>query len=613
MGSDMDTNVLFVKCTDIREDARGSWSKSPPVGLLYLASALRSWGSHSYGMKVVNIEVLQGGSAAFERIVTSFKPRIVALSAVTGEANNAIGLSKRIKALFPDSITVMGGPHATMYPKVITEPSIDFIVRGEGERSFTALADALISGQSGRDVPGVSWCEADGTIHHNNPFPPMELDDLPMPAWDLLNFDEYRDSNHFAPFYFPGKFYGSIVTSRGCPYRCAFCHNIFGKKTRFHSAQRVLDEIDILHRQYGVHEVLVIDDIFNLDYARAMDIFDGLTERGSPVKLSFPNGLRGDLLDRNIIRKMAAAGCYHTMVSFETASPRLQSMLHKNLDIDKTRDNVRYMDEEGIITGSYFMLGLPTENKFEMFRTIQLADMKALDYPKFFATIPQPGTELQDIARKLGVLPETWNFDEYIYTQDTINCSAAGDDDFQRVFALANAVTDRKLNAKKLREKISRFGLQYMPMDGYILPETRREIAQSPMASSPQFELDSLRGSTAITFPPLETLYNVLTRLAKRGALRPGWRIEGLEKDLGEIRLQLKGVSDIDLKLLPRNDDVPAYAHSNNLNIVLTSATQRMPRAAQAAVHFLVALVKRTDAQKLSGAAWSAFREARKV
>ena len=609
----MDANVLFIKCTDIRQDARGSWSKSPPVGLLYLAAALRARGRYSYGMKVVNLEVLQGGSVALEQILTSFKPRIVALSAVTGEASNAIGISRRVKALFHDSITVMGGPHATMYPRVITEPTIDFIIRGEGEYSFTDLTDALISGQSGHDIPGVSWCDADGVVHHNDPYPPAELDDLPMPAWDLLDFDEYRDSNHFVPFYFPGQRYGSIVTSRGCPYQCAFCHNIFGKKTRFHSARRVLDEIDILHRQYGIHELLVIDDIFNLDYGRAMEIFDGLIDRGSPVKLCFPNGLRGDILDRQIIRKMAEAGCYHTMVSFETASSRLQTLLQKNLNIEKTMENVKFMDEEGIITGSYFMLGLPTENKFEVFRTIQLADMKALDYPKFFATVPQPGTELQNIARAHGVFPETWNFDEYIYTHDTINCSAASDDDFQRVFALANAVTERKLNAEKLREKISRFGLQYMPMDGNILPETRREIAQSPMASSPQFELDSIRGATAITFPPLEALYNVLTRLAQRGSLRPGWRIADIEKDLGEIRLRLKGVNEIDLKLLPRNDDVPAYDHSNNLNIVLASATQRMPRAAQAAINFLVALIKRTDTQKLSGAAWSAFREARKV
>jgi|GEM_PF-815190 len=608
----MSNNILFVKCTDIREDTRGSWSKAPPIGLLYLAAALRSWGQHQYNLKVINIEVYQGGTAAFETTLRTFKPAIVALSAVTGEASNAIDISKRVKALLPDSHVILGGPHASMYPRVVQKPTIDFIIRGEGERSFTALADALISGQSGRDIPGVSWSDEQGDIQHNEPYSLIELDDLPMPAWDLLDFEEYKDSNHFAPFYFPGKYYGSVVTSRGCPYRCAFCHNIFGKETRFHSAQRVLEEIDILHNQYGVHEVLVVDDIFNLDYERAMDICDGLIERGSPVKLCFPNGLRGDLLDRPLIKKMAKAGCYHIMVSFETASPRLQDMLHKNLNIEKTKQNVAYMDEEGIIAGSYFMLGLPTENKFEMFRTIQLADIPQLDYPKFFVAVPQPGTEMQDIARKHGVFPEAYNFDEYIYTHDTINCSAASDDDFQRIFALANAVTERKLNDKKLRDKIRGSGLCYMPMDGNILPETRRDIGQSPMTSSPQFELDSLRGDSAITFPPLETIYNVLNGLKRRGAVRPGWLIESVDKEPGEIRLRLQGTGAVDLKLLPRSDDVPAYARSSNLNIVLGSSG-RMPRQAQAAVLFLVALIQRADTKELSEAAWSAFREARKV
>ncbi|HSA33701.1 MAG TPA: radical SAM protein, partial [bacterium] len=198
-----------------------------------------------------------------------------------------------------------------------------------------------------------------------------------------------------------GRLSWNVVTTRGCPYRCAFCHDIMGKGFRPHSAERVLADLRRLYERFGIREFHIVDDVFNLDRERMRLILRGVKGIGADIRIAFPNGIRGDLLNEEDIDLMRSAGVYNLTFSFETATPRLQEMIEKRLDIDWTMRMARYAHRRGIITKAYFMLGFPGETRDEMAATFALSRDPALDMVSYFKVAPFPHTRLARTCREL--------------------------------------------------------------------------------------------------------------------------------------------------------------------------------------------------------------------
>ncbi|MFZ5565345.1 MAG: B12-binding domain-containing radical SAM protein, partial [Thermodesulfobacteriota bacterium] len=167
------------------------------------------------------------------------------------------------------------------------------------------------------------------------------------------------------------------------------------------SPENFVAEISLLYHRYGVREFHIIDDIFNIDRPRMHDILRRIIDGGMKIKIAFPNGLRGDLLTHEDIDLLAAAGAYMITLAIETASPRMQKVIRKNLDIPKVMDNIAYAAGRGLIVKGYFMIGFPGETVEEMKQTIDLAVRSRLDLAHFFTVIPFEGTELAQMARDL--------------------------------------------------------------------------------------------------------------------------------------------------------------------------------------------------------------------
>ncbi|MBK7259204.1 MAG: radical SAM protein [Ignavibacteriae bacterium] len=168
------------------------------------------------------------------------------------------------------------------------------------------------------------------------------------------------------------------MTTRGCPYRCAYCHNILGKTFRVRSPEHVMREIRMIHDTYGITDFQVIDDIFNLDMDRAKKICDLIVGSRLPLTLSFPNAIRSDRVDEELIDKMAAAGTKFISIAIETASPRLQRLIRKNLDLDRAFKAIDTITRVGIVTRGFFMIGFPTETEDEARQTIEYAKASSL-------------------------------------------------------------------------------------------------------------------------------------------------------------------------------------------------------------------------------------------
>jgi radical SAM superfamily enzyme YgiQ (UPF0313 family) len=192
--------------------------------------------------------------------------------------------------------------------------------------------------------------------------------------------------------------YLTLVTSRGCPYRCAYCHAVHGKRYRARSPAAVLAEIDALASRHGIREFEILDDAFNLDYGRTAEILEGLASRRPPVRLLFPNGVRTDLLDEEQIARLRRAGTVFLSVAVETAVPRLQALVRKDLRLDAVRRNIDAAVGSGIYVNGFFMLGFPTETLAEARETVEFAVRSRLHQALFFNVVPFAGTDLAAAA-----------------------------------------------------------------------------------------------------------------------------------------------------------------------------------------------------------------------
>lgn len=367
----------------------------PPMGLMYLAAALRERG-HEPRIYEAGVDWRDAGR--FAAAVAEFRPDVVGISALTLEAGVMARMAAAAKRARPGVPVVVGGPHPTSYPdRCLADPAVDHAVVGEGEATLVELVEALVGGGDPAAVAGVVSRGPGGAPVRGPAREPLaDLDALPPPAWDLVDFGFY--ARHVSMATLGRRPYLAVLTSRGCPYRCIYCHAVHGKRFRARSPAAVLAEVDALVARFGAHDLEIIDDAFNVDAARAAEILDGLAARRPAVRVLFPNGLRTDLLDDAQIGRLRRAGTCFLSVAVETAVPRLQRLVRKDLQLDVVRRNIELAAGRGIYLNGFFMLGFPTETLEEARATVDFAVASRLHQAMFFNVVPFAGTELAALA-----------------------------------------------------------------------------------------------------------------------------------------------------------------------------------------------------------------------
>jgi len=412
----------------------------PPLGIMYLASSLRERAAGDREIRITDMRIKPMTVDDIRQEIAAFGPDIVGLSTLSYEARTMYAVARAAKELNRECRVVVGGPHGSMfYDHILADPAIDAVVVGEGERPWRSLVQAWAAGEEAHGIEGVAlrgreWegPGGDGGPGRRKidfrPAPAIEdLDTLPMPAWDLVDIEGYaRRPNMNSMLARPR--YMAVMTSRACPYHCLYCHALFGRGFRSRSPDHVYEELCRLKNDFGVEEFHIVDDVFNLKKERAHAICDRIIEGGLDVRLAFPNGLRGDLMDRELIDHLVRAGCYSMTYAVETASPRLQKLLRKNMDLERLRKVIDWSHKAGVVTKGFFMLGFPTETLEEIDLTIDYARRSRLLIAGFFTVIPFPRTPLFDLARK--VYPELSSdpADCFYYTEEPFYTRATGVD-----------------------------------------------------------------------------------------------------------------------------------------------------------------------------------------
>lgn len=383
---------------------------SPPLGLLYLISTLRERFGSAVEIELLDMKLQHQTPEWLEQQLISnvYKPDIVGLSALNFEAVATKKIASIVKKHSPEVITVLGGPYALhRSEELLKKTEFDWIFSGAAELTFPEAITCVLNGKPlGSDIAGMSYRKSVDSLHIDiSQANVKDLDALPQPAWDIIDFDAYASKTNMMGT-LKGKRYATIFTSRGCPYLCNYCHDIFSKKFTYRSPDNVIEEIELLYEKYGVDEFQIVDDIFNLHKPRLKKIMGEVSRRWpGKLKFTFPNGVRADILDDEVLDALKEAGTYAINIAVETVTPRLQTLIEKDLDIEKTRWAIEACDKRGMMTGGFFMLGFPTETEEEIKATINFALQSKLAVAHFFIVVPQKETPLYDIAMQEN--PET--------------------------------------------------------------------------------------------------------------------------------------------------------------------------------------------------------------
>lgn len=394
----------------------------PPLGLAYIAAVLERAGHE--------VAILDCVMAGFQRLrlqpdgrfrhgldgedlcseVRRFDPQLVGISNLfSAQSPAAHHVCRLVKQIRPGILTVMGGAHPSAVPEdVLADANVDYVICGEGELAMARLAKALEAGRRlPADLSGLAF--RDGrTVRVIPPGPPLtDLDALPLPARHLLPMRQYFRSR--AP-------HGTVVrrhpctnmiTSRGCPARCSFCsiHTVWGRRFRWHSSRRVVQEIDLLINDYGVREIQFEDDNLTLNKPRMREICQAIIDRRLDLLWTTPNGVATWALDERLLELMRRAGCYHIAIAVESGSQdTLDRLIHKPLDLRKVPPIVRAARKLGMGVSAFFVVGFPGETRAEIEKTFDYAMNLDADHVHFYTATPYPGTELFRQCVEMGFL-----------------------------------------------------------------------------------------------------------------------------------------------------------------------------------------------------------------
>ena len=372
---------------------------SPPLGLGYIASNLISKG---FEVEVIDMAALKLDEKKFESEFRRYDPEIIGITTSTLTYKNALKVAAIAKKLKPKVYTVIGGPHVTFLPEETLQNSqIDIVVRREGENTILELAHQILKGKKEfQSVKGISYRRGDKIIH--NPERPLieDLDSLPFPARQLFPLHLY-------------KVPGTIITSRGCPFKCIFCsaNAMSAGRYRVRSPENVIAEVEEIVNRFSIKGIFIADDTFTVFKERTRKICEALRK----INLIWFCEARVNTVNREIIQEMTRAGCRTIQFGVESGSQRILASIRKGITIEQVKKAVKWTVEAGILPVCSFMVPHPEDTKETIRETKkfmeQLRDMGALVVISL--TTPFPGTYLYTHAKDLGVTIISDNTDEY--------------------------------------------------------------------------------------------------------------------------------------------------------------------------------------------------------
>jgi radical SAM superfamily enzyme YgiQ (UPF0313 family) len=389
--------VLLIEANDQRRWVGGLVTPEvhiPPVGLMYVASSARR---HNPEVQIEILETSLDGRSDEELVakLLDYRPDVVGIRSISLFEDEL----KRVAVLTRSVLNVpivAGGPIATARrgPLLKSIPEIDLLVVGEGELTFSRLL-------SGTSTNGLVFRHGDQIVDLGDGDVVDNLDELPFPDYSLVDLGRYQEHLSYA---YNHRRQGVLLTSRGCPFLCTYCNTFAGKTARLRSAENVIAEMEQMSRDHGIEDFYVVDDIFNMDRQRTEAVFRKIIALRKNWRLYFVNGLRADIMTRELVDLMADAGTVWVTYAVESGSARIQKLVKKNMRLEKAAEIINYSQDRGMVVNVNTMYGFPTETGADAQQTLDYIarlHMPSL-LPYHFCLRGYEGCEIVDQAADAG-------------------------------------------------------------------------------------------------------------------------------------------------------------------------------------------------------------------
>jgi radical SAM superfamily enzyme YgiQ (UPF0313 family) len=431
-----------------------------PLGILALAAVLEEIGvepqivdSNAWYVEYIHSGARLGRSSfshfAAERLA-ALDADLFGFSTICNSYPVTIQTAQRLKELRPSAVILLGGPQASVVdlPTLRHFPFVDFILRGEADRSLPEFVTRLAGGLSPESVPGLAY-RSSGEACRNPDAPlPVELDALPLPAF------------HRYPIASPARSI-PLELGRGCPFGCTFCstNDFFRRRFRLKSPAKLIQEMDLLTARYAAEYFDLMHDMFTVDRRRVVAFCEAMLASGRGYRWGC--SARTDCVDQELIELMARAGCVSIFFGIESGSPRIQKIIDKHLDLDEARRCVELTTRNGMRTSVSTIIGFPEETMDDVKATVAFL-AEALREPETLTQLhllaPLAGTPLESQYRDRLVLEDIYaDFSHSGWVQGARERQliAAYPDVFQNFYAIPTPHLDRRY-LQELREFVLR-------------------------------------------------------------------------------------------------------------------------------------------------------------
>ncbi len=393
-------DILLTHGYFLSEDAheREIMRPYPPLGLLYLASHLEA-----QGFEVEVFDSTFGERSELLDLVATRRPPVVGIYGNLMTRARVVEIARACREL--GATSVLGGPEPASYAGEYLGRVADVIVQGEGERTLQELlAHILDRGlEDLHEVDGICYREGVRVVETASRELIADLDAQPWPAREKIDIPRYLEA--WRSSHQRGSV--SLITARGCPFRCRWCsHGVYGFTHRRRGAQDVADEVADIVARYGPDQLWYADDVFTIHHRWLRDYATALAERG--LRIPFETITREDRLDEEIVELLAEMGCERLWIGAESGSQRILDAMSRRTNARRTRDMIELVQSHGIEAGTFIMVGYEGETKQDLADTI--GHLKAALPDQFLTTISYPirGTAYYEEVRDRIVEPEDW-------------------------------------------------------------------------------------------------------------------------------------------------------------------------------------------------------------
>ena len=385
-------DVVLVYPIWVKRGGRGKLQRMlPPLGILSIASYLEE---HNFEVHIIDLHAEEITPEQFKDILQRLKPKFVGITVLSAHFVPANYVAHLCKEIVPDCKVIAGGVHAEAAPEqMLRNPSIDAVARGDGEDTMLEF----VSGKSYANILGLSY-RNEMTVKHNPPRTlTKDLDDYPLPAYHLIDFD-----NYFPPV---GSYRDlpamNVLQTRGCPGTCTFCNSA---KTvlRGRSVDKIIELIKKLRYEYGIRQIYFYDDTFTASPQVVKEFCEKMIQEKVDVK--WICYVRGDMFRETIAALMNKAGCHQVLVGIESGSEHLMKQIGKPIKKEKYKTIVEIAHKYNIEVRASFIIGHPEETHETMEETLQFAKWLDVDFFQVNILTPYPGTQLYNEAKEKGLI-----------------------------------------------------------------------------------------------------------------------------------------------------------------------------------------------------------------